>query len=214
MSNANFGKPPLSNVRHITPEVDEILIVEGEPPEEEDTVGPQAPGTRLSRSLEMRASFYQTLLSYVQQFTKPEINQEVSRAFKTELASLFESFGRVLRDETSTAPGQTTQEAEDLRKELSQTKDRIIVLLTERAEDQARIARLETELKFLPDLQAQADKALTLAESAGKFQDSLSEMRMHLNNAHIARMRNKLHKDPRRSLWSNLVTLFSKNEEY
>lgn len=165
--------------------------------------------SRLSRSLEMRASFYQTFLSYIQQFTRPELNIEVSRAFKAELASLFESFAKVLRNEVSLSSHEES-EHDDLRKQLVDAKDKIISLLTERATDQARITQLETELKFLPDLQAQADRAMTLADSASKVQDSLADLRLQLNDAHLSRMRSKLHRKPR-TWWSKFTTPFAQH---
>lgn len=168
-----------------------------------------AANSRLSRSLEIRASFYQTFLSYIQQFTRPELNIEVSRAFKAELASLFESFAKVLRNEVS-CNSQEESENDDLRKQLVNAKDQIISLLTERATDQARITQLETELKFLPDLQAQADRAMTLADSASKVQDSLADLRLQLNDAHLSRMRHKLHRKPR-SWWSKFTSPFAQH---
>lgn len=167
--------------------------------------------SRLSRSLEIRASFYQTFLSYIQQFTRPELNIEVSRAFKAELASLFESFAKVLRNEVSSNLHEDSEQ-DDLRKQLVDAKDRIISLLTERATDQARITQLETELKFLPDLQAQADRAMTLADSASKVQDSLADLRLQLNDAHLSRMRHKLHRKPR-SWWGKLTSQFAQHAD-
>ncbi|MBX9772690.1 MAG: hypothetical protein K2X29_15030 [Candidatus Obscuribacterales bacterium] len=173
----------------------------------DETANFHVASSRLSRSLEMRASFYQTFLSYIQQFTRPELNVEVSRAFKAELASLFESFAKVLRNEASLSD-QDESESDDLRKQLVDAKDQIISLLTERASDQVRITQLETELKFLPDLQAQADRALTLADSASKVQDSLQDLRLQLNDAHLSRMRHKLHRGKPRSWWSKVASHF------
>src|SRR5271156_6051878 len=51
----------------------------------------------LSKSLEMRAGFYQTLLTYIRQITPADINIEISRSFKAELASVLDGFARVLR---------------------------------------------------------------------------------------------------------------------
>lgn len=175
-----------------------------------DDTNYNAANARLSRSLEIRASFYQTFLSYIQQFTRPELNIEVSRAFKAELASLFESFAKVLRNEVSPT-AQDESEHDDLRKQLVDAKDQIISLLTERATDQARITQLETELKFLPDLQAQADRAMTLADSASKVQDSLADLRLQLNDAHLSRMRHKLHRGKPRSWWSKFTSQFAQH---
>jgi|GEM_PF-6408172 len=178
---------------------------------EDESANYNAANARLSRSLEIRASFYQTFLSYIQQFTRPELNIEVSRAFKAELASLFESFAKVLRNEVSLT-AEDDSENDDLRKRLVDAKDQIISLLTERAADQARITQLETELKFLPDLQAQADRAMTLADSASKVQDSLADLRLQLNDAHLSRMRHKLHRKPR-SWWSKFTTPFAQHSD-
>lgn len=156
----------------------------------------------LSRSLEMRAGFYQTLLTYIKQITPNEINLEVSKSFKSELASVLEGFVRVLRGGDSQAiKDAQALELEELRKTLAEAKDKIIVLLTEQAKDRAKIARMETELKFLPDLQSQADRALALVNGAGNLQEELIRLRVELNNAHLSRVRTKLHRSHGQRNW-------------
>jgi hypothetical protein len=160
----------------------------------------------LSRSLEMRAGLYQTLLTYIKQISPSEINLEVSKSFKSELASVLEGFVRVLRGDNAQAiKDAQALELEELRKTLADAKDKIIVLLTEQGKDRAKIARMETELKFLPDLQSQADRALALVNGAGNLQEELIRLRVELNNAHLSRVRSKLHRDHgQRNWWSRV----------
>lgn len=168
----------------------------------------------LSRSVEMRAAFYQTLLTYIKQITKSEINIEASRSFKTELSSVLEGFARVLRSDCSVPISEHEgAEVEELRRELVESKDKIITLLTDRAKDQVHIAKLETELKFLPELQAQADRALSLANDTGSLHEELTKVRFELNKAHLSRMRSKLHRRRRnRSWWSHIRAHFLPEE--
>lgn len=161
----------------------------------------------LSRSLEMRAGFYQTLLNYIRQMTPSDINIEISRSFKAELASVLDGFVRVLRGDLQVVDARSA-EVEDLQNALAQSKDKIISLLMEQSKDKARIAKLETELKFMPDLQSQADRALALVDGAGNLHEELVKLRTQLNNAHLERMRGKLHGHRQRSWWSNVGKRF------
>jgi hypothetical protein len=161
----------------------------------------------LAKSLEMRAGFYQTLLNYMRQIAPSDINIEISRSFKAELASVLDGFVRVLRGDLQVVDSRSA-EVEELQNLLTQSKDKIISLLMEQSKDKARIAKLETELKFMPDLQSQADRALALVDGAGNLHEELVKLRAQLNNAHLERMRGKLHGHRHRSWWSNVGKRF------
>ena len=151
---------------------------------------------------------YQNFLACAQQFAQGELLSE-GGAFRKELVQTVHSLFVAARGETAIAQDQTA-EIEDLRRGLIEAKDTIIKLLTERVNDHAQMARLETELRFLPDLQAQADKALAVATDAGDFRDELSKLRFELNKAHLSRMRTKLHKRRRdkSSWWTKMCSHF------
>lgn len=169
----------------------------------------------LSRSVEMRAAFYQTLLAYIKQITKTDSGVDVSRSFKAELAAVLEGFARVLRSDSG-IPAVESQaaEVEELRRALVETKDKIITLLTERAKDQVHIARLETEIKLLPEMQTQADRVASIVDGTSGLQEELTKVRFELNKAHLARMRSKLHRrrQRNRSWWHHLRSQFLPEE--
>jgi len=157
------------------------------------------------RSLEMRAGFYQALLGYIKDVNDAHTDAAVLRSFKEELASILESFARVLRGGTAGSERGEGEEVIELRRELYEAKDRIIALLSEQSLDRAQIARLETRLNFLPDLQAQVDRTTTLLRQDESVHDELARMRFELNRVHLARMRSKLNRRRRHgSLWSRI----------
>jgi len=163
----------------------------------------------LARSVEIRASFYQALLNYIRQVTGSETG--LPAWLRDELAAVAEGFVAVLRQGSGgAAAGRKLDETERLQLELSQAKDRIINLLTDRANDQSYIARLETQLAFMPDLQAQADRAITLANQAGTLSEELTRVRFELNRAHLSRMQARLNRRRAgRSLWAGLKARFA-----
>lgn len=166
------------------------------------------PPLPLSLSVEMRLSFYQNLLAYIKEVAGNEIT--ISNSFKSELASVLEGFARVLRDEAySEKITDAGDEMEQLKAELSEAKDRIIALLDEKANDRVKIASLETQLKFMPDLQAQADRAMSLVDEADTIHDELSKIRFDINKAHMSRMRSSLNRRRNKpGWWSRLRSHF------
>lgn len=161
----------------------------------------------LSLSVEMRVSFYQNLLAYIKEVAGNEIT--ISKSFKSELASVLEGFAGVLRDEAD-AHQNDRQGLDELKAELSEAKDKIIFLLDEKTKDKIRIASLETQLQFMPDLQSQADRAMSLVDEADTIHDELSKMRFEMNKVHMARMRSTLaRRRQNRTWWSKLRQHFS-----
>ena len=90
-----------------------------------------------------------------------------------------------------------TAELEDMRRLVIEAQETIIKLLTDRVEDRARIASLETELKILPDLQEQADRAMAVAFKTEEFRTELHKVKYELEKSRIATVRKDMYKGPR-----------------
>ena len=90
-----------------------------------------------------------------------------------------------------------TAELEDMRRLVIEAQETIIKLLTDRVEDRARIAGLETELKLLPDLQEQADRAMAVAFKTEEFRSELHKVKYELERNRIASVRKDMYKGPR-----------------
>jgi len=137
---------------------------------------------------------------------------------KKDLVSLLEGFVRIIKtDEESTvtpvtaatsAPGtginlsqannmvvaetrvdDRTVEIDQLRGLVIEAQDTIIKLLTDRVDDRSRIATLEAQLALLPDLQAQADRAMSVAVRTEEYRTELSKMRFELDRFRLFRVR-------------------------
>ncbi|MBZ0187303.1 MAG: hypothetical protein K8F91_13735 [Candidatus Obscuribacterales bacterium] len=90
-----------------------------------------------------------------------------------------------------------TAELEDMRRLVIEAQETIIKLLTDRIEDRAQIATLETELRLLPDLQEQADRAMAVAFKTEEFRTELHKMKFELEKNRIANVRKQMYKGPR-----------------
>ena len=90
-----------------------------------------------------------------------------------------------------------TAELEDMRRLVIEAQETIIKLLTDRVEDRAKIASLETELKLLPDLQEQADRAMAVAFKTEEFRSELHKVKYELEKNRIASVRKDMYKGPR-----------------
>jgi len=136
---------------------------------------------------------------------------------KKDLVSLLEGFVRIIKtDEESTVspvtaatqtPGtgielsrgnmvvaetrvdDRTVEIDQLRGLVIEAQDTIIKLLTDRVDDRSRIATLEAQLALLPDLQAQADRAMSVAVRTEEYRTELSKMRFELDRFRLFRVR-------------------------
>lgn len=90
-----------------------------------------------------------------------------------------------------------TAELEEMRQLVVEAQDTIIKLLTDRVEDRAKIATLETELKLLPDLQEQADRAMAVAFKTEEFRTELHKVKYELEKSKIASVRRDMYKGPK-----------------
>jgi len=90
-----------------------------------------------------------------------------------------------------------TTEVEELRALLVEAQSTIITLLTDRVDDRAKIAGLETQLNLLPDLQAQADRALSVAINTEDIRFELEKVKQEINKVRSTASRTELRTAPR-----------------
>lgn len=90
-----------------------------------------------------------------------------------------------------------TAELEEMRKLVVEAQETIIKLLTDRVEDRARIATLETELRLLPDLQEQADRAMAVAFKTEDFRAELHKVKYELQAYRAVSSRRSVPRGPR-----------------
>lgn len=132
---------------------------------------------------------------------------------RKELVSLLEGFVNVLKDDTdesseadsgreyklelvnktksveATQIDDRTAEIESLRNLVIEAQDTIIKLLTDRVEDRAKIATLETQVKLLPDLQGQADRAMAAAVKTEEYRTELTKIKFEMDRFRLFRVR-------------------------
>lgn len=96
-----------------------------------------------------------------------------------------------------------TQELEEMRRLVIEAQETIIKLLTDRVEDRARIATMETELRLIPDLQAQADRAMSVAFKTEEFRSELHKVKFELEHYRLASARSHVQRGPR--FWMSRV---------
>lgn len=87
-----------------------------------------------------------------------------------------------------------TAEIESLRNLVIEAQDTIIKLLTDRVEDRARIAGLETQVNLLPDLQAQADRAMMVAVRTEEYRSEITKIKYELDRFRLFRVRSEVEK--------------------
>lgn len=132
------------------------------------------------------------------------------RVSRRDLLNILEGFTRLLkRDGEPSLPlsedlrytevdiEDKTAELEDMRRLVIEAQETIIKLLTDRVEDRARIATLETELRLLPDLQEQADRAMAVAFKTEEFRTELHRVKFELEKNRIAAVRRDMYRGPR-----------------
>ncbi|MCI0352241.1 MAG: hypothetical protein L0Z53_22715 [Acidobacteriales bacterium] len=149
-------------------------------------------------------SLDQTLLKQIQQITQLGVKIEGQHLSRCDLAGILEGFAKVVRGEPADKEVvDRSAEIDGLRKVLVNAQDTIIKLLSEQVHDRAQIASLEARLKFLPDLQAQVDRALAAAAEAEHVHRELKSVRFELDTFRRTRLRTDFYKPRRiRSWWS------------
>jgi hypothetical protein len=95
-----------------------------------------------------------------------------------------------------------TQEIESLRNLVIEAQDTIIKLLTDRVEDRAKIAALQTQVTLLPDLQAQADRAMAAANKTEDYKNELTKIKFEMDRFKLFRVRTE--EQNNMTLWARL----------
>ncbi|MGD9680098.1 MAG: hypothetical protein AB7W16_02840 [Candidatus Obscuribacterales bacterium] len=132
------------------------------------------------------------------------------RVSRRDLLNILEGFARLLKRDgepglplsedlryTEVDIEDKTAELEDMRRLVIEAQETIIKLLTDRVEDRARIATLETELRLLPDLQEQADRAMAVAFKTEEFRTELHRVKFELEKNRIAAVRRDMYSGPK-----------------
>lgn len=102
-----------------------------------------------------------------------------------------------------------TAEIEGLRNLVIEAQDTIIKLLTDRVEDRAKIAALECQLKLLPDLQAQADRAMAVAIRTEEYRCDLTKVKFELDRFRLHRVRTEV-EAKKGTVWTKVQRFFLK----
>jgi hypothetical protein len=146
------------------------------------------------------------------------------RVSKKDLVQLLEGFVNILRTDSTNLPAplnansspstgvalmqdvqvnDRTAEIESLRNLVIEAQDTIIKLLTDRVEDRARIAGLETQLNILPDLQAQADRAMMVAVKTEDYRSELTKIKFELDRFRLHRVRSEV-EQKKGTIWKKI----------
>ncbi len=139
------------------------------------------------------------------------------RVSKKDLVQLLEGFVSILKTDTQSElvpysqnqqrtevhVNDRTVEVDSLRNLVIEAQDTIIKLLTDRVEDRARIASLETQLSILPDLQAQADRAMMVAIKTEDYRSELTKVKFELDRFRLFRVRSEVEKK-KGTVWTRI----------
>lgn len=157
-----------------------------------------------------------------QKLIPQELIQVSDKVSRTDLVSILESFVKIIR--TSDNPVQIqdsrtaahavdrTKEIDEMKRLLLEAQDTIIKLLTDRVEDRAKMATLESEVRLLPDLQSQANRAMAVAMNTEDFRDEVTKVKYELECMKLAKLRAEIEKS-RTSWWDNLRSWLAKRSD-
>lgn len=95
-----------------------------------------------------------------------------------------------------------TAMVEELRDLLLEAQETIIRLLNDRVDDRANMARMEAELRLLPDLQNQADRAIAVAINTDDFRSDLTKVKFELERLRLAKVREEV--GNKRGFWTGV----------
>ncbi len=101
-----------------------------------------------------------------------------------------------------------TAEVAELRTLLVEAQGTIIRLLTDRVDDRARLASLQNEIRLLPDLKAQADRAMAIAFTSDEFKAEFAKVKLEIERIKLAKMR----AESNRPWWARLTDWITKKE--
>jgi hypothetical protein len=110
-----------------------------------------------------------------------------------ETLHLFETFVRVVRGEPNTESAfeiaNKNAEIGQLKELLLEAQETIISLLNDRVLDRAKMSTLEAQVRLLPDLQSQANRAMGLAIRSEDVQQELESVRSEVERLRTSYMR-------------------------
>jgi len=132
------------------------------------------------------------LLKDLQQVVKAEDAADAGTVSKDELATILEGFANVLRGDrprSDLAVIDRSAEVGQMKELLLEAQETIITLLNDRVYDRAKIAKLESEVRLMPDLQAQAHRALGMARRSEEFEEELVRVRGEVERLRAAYVR-------------------------
>ncbi len=152
----------------------------------------------------------------VPELKKQSINASEVTVSKEKLVSVLENFVSLIKTESSIGEvdnfankvsvisfDDQASKIDNMKNLLLDAKETIINLLEERVQDKARIASLESQVKFYPDLQAQADLALTVAVSNSQTKLEITQVKCELEKFRLLRVRAELDK-AKASFWNKV----------
>lgn len=159
--------------------------------------------------------------------------EQVDKVSRNELVTFLEGFAQMLRKDGGALPSTIAtdtkldlshpqleeiriiiedrdQEIADLRRSLVEAQDTIIKLLTDRVEDRAKIASQDMELKLIPDLQEQTDRAMRLAYKTDELKSDMAKVKYELDRNRIANVRSGVYQMPQTGIISRVKHWFLK----
>ncbi len=95
-----------------------------------------------------------------------------------------------VRDVVSAAD--QTAEIAELRTLLVEAQGTIIRLLTDRVDDRARLASMQNEIRLLPDLKAQSERAMAIAFTADEFKAEFAKVKLEIERMKLTKMRGEV----------------------
>ncbi|MFN8551845.1 MAG: hypothetical protein U0103_10180 [Candidatus Obscuribacterales bacterium] len=108
-----------------------------------------------------------------------------------------------VRDVVSSAD--QAAEIAELKTLLVEAQGTIIRLLTDRVDDRARLATLQNEIKLLPDLKAQSERAATMAFTAEEFKAEFAKVKLEIERMKLTKMRSEVD-NASRPWWSRFFS--------
>jgi hypothetical protein len=119
------------------------------------------------------------IVDQLQEIMKASETAQATPVSRADLAVFLERVAHVMRNdreplEVNLSP--MTDELLRMKTLLLDAQETIIKLLHDRVYDRSRIAQLESEVRLMPDLQAQATRAMKLALQTDDFEKELSSM--------------------------------------
>lgn len=83
-------------------------------------------------------------------------------------------------------------EIAELRTLLVEAQGTIIRLLTDRVDDRARLASMQNEIRLLPDLKAQSERAMAIAFTAEEFKAEFAKVKLEIERMKLTKMRGEV----------------------